>query len=62
MQQHPKRVEKIVLVACVLHNLIRARSPSTISQVVDVEDSVTRNVVPGKLARSCCMDNKDFWS
>ena len=62
MQQHPKRVEKIVLAACVLHNLIRVRNSSTISQIVDAEHSVTQNAIPRKLECLYCMDERAFSS
>ena len=48
MQQHPKRVETIVLAACVLHNLIRIRNPSRICHVADIEDPNTGLVTPGE--------------
>ena len=62
MQQHTKRVDKIVLAVCVLHDLIRVRNPLSISQIVNAENLDTRNVIPGKLERSCCMDERAFLS
>ena len=47
MQQEPKRVETIVLAACVLHNLLITRYPIQATKDVDKEDAVTHTLIPG---------------
>ena len=47
MQQHPHRVQSIVMACCIMHNLLTIRYPQQHAQVVDVEDPDTHNVIPG---------------
>ena len=47
MQQEPRRVETIVLAACVMHNLLITRCPNETTRFVDKEDQVTHNIIPG---------------
>lgn len=46
IQLHPRNVESVVLACCVLHNLIRIRSPDQVQNEADVEDPVTHVVTP----------------
>ena len=46
MHQHPKRVEKIVMACCVLHNLLTIKYPKQTISMADKEDPKTKVVTP----------------
>ncbi|CAL1671969.1 unnamed protein product [Lasius platythorax] len=50
INQTPDRVDKIVWAACAIHNWLRQTSASTYlpPKSVDVEDTATRDVIPGQ--------------
>lgn len=47
MQQHPHRVERIVMSYCVMHILLSIRYPRQSAQMMDMEDPHTHEVLPG---------------
>ena len=47
MPQSPSRVESVVLACCCLHNLMRLRYPQAQNALLDEEDPVTHDMVPG---------------
>ena len=47
MQQHPHRVQSIVMACCIMHNLLAIRYLQQHAHVADVEDPDTHNVIPG---------------
>ena len=44
----PERADKIVNACCVLHNWLRVKRPSYTNSLVDREDPVTHEVIPGE--------------
>ena len=50
IQQHPHRVERIVMSCCLMHNLLAIRYPRQYAQMMDMEDPHTHEVLPGMVA------------
>ena len=47
MQQDPHRVQTITMACCVMHNLLITRNPNHAAPMVDGEDPITHEVLPG---------------
>ena len=50
MQQEPENVESVVMCCCVLHNLLRMRTPARAREatMIDREDPESHQVIPGE--------------
>ena len=53
MNQLPRKVETIVMAACVLHNLIRLRNPAQATVEGDTVDPATSVIIPGAWREGC---------
>ena len=47
MHQKPRNVEKVVLAACTMHNILRSRYPHYTNYLLDREDVDTCELIPG---------------
>ena len=43
----PERAVKVVFAACALHNMLHYKFPSYTNNLLDREDEVTHNLIPG---------------
>ena len=48
MQQHPSRIEKIVMACCVLHNWLSIKNPRITLAMADREDPRAQQVIGGE--------------
>lgn len=55
MWQKTKNVEAIVLGACVLHNILRTRFPTNVTNLADREHPTTHEVLPGTWRDDDCL-------